>query len=104
MMIKWSGLWSASKSVRLTYSNFLTQSTILQGTGGFPSVTTTVGGFERSTTESAAKVSTRLTGAEANVVLSKTVGVVAPREGSTGSATWTSEIPEGVLVMEHDTV
>ena len=57
-----------------------------------------------STTECAAKVSTRLTGAEANAVLSKTVGVVALREGSTGNAAWTSEIPEGVPVMEHDTV
>ena len=79
-------------------------SSILQGTGGIPSVTTTVGGFEMSTTECAAKVSTRLTGAEANAVLSKTVGVVALREGSTGNAAWTSEIPEGVPVMEHDTV
>ena len=103
-MVKRSGLWSPSKSVRLTCSHFLTQSTILQGTGGIPSVTTTVGGFEGSTTKCTAKVSTRLMGAEANVVLSKTVGVVALREGSTGSAAWTSKIPEGVPVMEHDTV
>ena len=52
----------------------------------------------------AAKVSTRLMGAEANTVLSKTVGVVALREGSTGNTVWTSEIPKGVPVMEHDTV
>ena len=43
-------------------------------------------------------------GAEVNVVLSNTVGVVALKEGSTGNAAWTSEIPEGVPVMEHDTV
>ena len=100
-MVKWSGLWSPSKSARLTYSHFLTWSTILQGTGRIPSVTTTVGGFGGSTIECAAKVSTRLMGAEANVVLSDTVGVVALREGSTVNATWTSE---GVPVMEHDTM
>ena len=100
-MVKWSGLWSPSKSARLTYSHFLTRSTILQGIGGIPSVTTTVGGFGGSTTECAAKVSTRLKGAELIVVLSDTVGVVALREGSTGNVVWTSE---GVPVMEHDTV
>ena len=61
-------------------------------------------GFRRSTTECAAKVSTRLMGAEANVVLSDTVGVVALREGSTGNTMWTSEILEGVPVMKHDMV
>ena len=43
-------------------------------------------------------------GVEANVVLSNTVGVVALKEGSTCNAAWTSEIPEGVPVMGHDTV
>ena len=85
----------------MTYSHFLTRSTILQGIGGIPSVTTTVGGFGGSTTECAVKVSTRLKGAELIVVLSDTVGVVALREGSTGNVAWTSE---GVPVMEHDTV
>ena len=81
--------------------HFLTRSTILQGIGEIPSVTTTVRGFGGFTTECAAKVSTRLMGAEVIVVLSDTVGVVAPREGTTGNAAWTSE---GVPVMEHDTV
>ena len=97
MMVKWSGLWSPSKSARLIYSRFLTRSTILQGTGGIPSVTTTVGGFGESTTEGVY----RLMGAEVIVALNDTVGVVALREGSTGNAVWTSE---GVPVMEHDTV
>ena len=104
MMDKWSGLWSPSKSARLTYFHFLTQSTIWQGTGGIPSVTITVGGFGGSTTVCAAKVSTRLMGAEANVVLSNTVGAVVLRERSNGNAAWTSVIPEDVPVMEHDTV
>ena len=84
--------------------HFLTRSTIQQGTEGIPPTPTTIGGFGGSTTECATKVSTRLMGAEVNVLLSNTVGVVALKEGSTGNAAWTSEIPEGVPVMEHDTV
>ena len=42
--------------------------------------------------------------AEAIVVLSDTVGIVALREGSTGNMAWTSEIPEGVPEVEHNVV
>ena len=48
-------------------------------------------------TECPAKVSTRLISAEANVVLSNTVGVVALREGSTSNTVWISEVPEVCL-------
>ena len=96
-MVKWSRL----SNLQGLYSHFCTRSTILQGIGGIPSVTTTVKSFGGSTTECSAKVSTRIIGAELIVVLSDTVGVVTLREGSTGNAAWTSE---GVPVMEHDTV
>ena len=74
MMVIWSGLWSPSKSARLTYSHFLVWSTNRQGTGEISSVTTTAGGFIGSTTGCTAKVSVKVMGAD--VVLRDTVDVV----------------------------